>query len=464
MKKYTTDFTVGSVTPALIKFATPLFLTSLLQVCYGMVDMIIVGQTLGDVGLSGVAIGGDVSNLLAFVAIGFAAAGQVIISQLVGSGRRDKVSGFIGTMFTTMTLAALAFTIIGLFCQDTLLQLMNTPKESYAEASGYSRICILGMVFIYGYNMVSAVLRGMGDSTRPLIFIGISSVVNIILDVLFVIVWGMGAEGAAYATIISQAVSFIICVVFIYVKRERYGLEFHARDLMINGEQLSRLVKLGVPMGIKFAAIHTSRLFVNSFINSYGVTVSAFAGVAHQMNSVSNLVSNAFNTAGSTMVAQNVGAKKYHRIPRILYTVGVITCTIAAIFTTVTLAMPDLVFGLFTSDKSVIEVGYIYLPVAVLIFFGSSLRAVANALINGTGNTGMNFATAILDGLVLRIGLSLLFGLALNMGALGFWLGDAVAGLTPFVIGAVFYFTGAWKREKTPKEQEQEPELNSEID
>ena len=447
MKQYTTDFTVGNVTPALIKFATPLFLTSLLQVFYGMVDMIIVGQVMGDVGLSAVAIGGDVSNLLAFIAMGFAAAGQVIISQLIGSGRRDKLSGFIGTMCSFMTVAALAFTVLGYFCRDLLLVLMNTPAEAYSEALDYSTVCILGMVFIYGYNISSAVLRGMGDSTRPLIFIGVSSIVNVILDILLVIDFGMGAIGAAYATVISQAVSLVLSIIFIYLKRAKYGLEFRARDFVISGDQLNRLVKLGVPMAIKFAAIQTSRLFVNSFINSYGVTVSAFSGVANKINSVSNLISNAFNTAGSTMVAQNVGARKYGRVPKILYTVGAITCTIAVIFTTVTLAVPEFVFGLFTSDASVIEVGYTYLPVAVLIFFGSSLRAIANALINGTGNTGMNFVTAILDGLVLRIGLSLLFGLAMNMGAFGFWLGDAVAGLTPFVIGIVFYFTGAWKKD-----------------
>ena len=446
MKKYTTDFTVGSVTPALIKFATPLFLTSLLQVFYGMVDMIIVGHIEGDVGLSAVAIGGDVTNLLAFIAMGFAAAGQVIISQLIGSGRRDKLSGFIGTMCSFLTVAALVFTVIGFFGRDLLLALMNTPSESYSEALGYSTVCIFGMVFIYGYNAASAILRGMGDSTRPLIFIGISSVINIILDVLFVVVLGTGATGAAYATVISQAVSLILCIIFIYIKREKYGLEFRARDFLIEHEQLTRLVKLGVPMAIKFAAIQTSRLFVNSFINSYGVTVSAFAGVANKINSVSNLISNAFNTAGSTMVAQNVGAKKFERVPKILYTVGAITCSIALIFTTVTLALPEFVFGLFTSDRSVIEVGFIYLPVAVIIFFGSSLRAIANALINGTGNTGMNFVTAILDGLVLRIGLSLLFGIAMNMGAFGFWLGDALAGLTPFVIGVVFYVSGAWKK------------------
>ncbi len=449
MKKYTTDFTVGNVTPALIKFATPLFLTSLLQVFYSMVDMIIVGQVMGDVGLSAVSIGCDVTNLLAFVAMGFAAAGQVVISQLLGSGRRSEVAGFIGTMCTFLVASATVFSIVGYFCRDVLLVLMNTPGEAYSEALNYSTICIFGMVFIYGYNAASAILRGMGDSKHPLLFIGISSVVNIVLDLIFVIGMNMGAAGAAYATVISQAVSLILCIIFIYAKHERYDLEFKLGDFLIRKLHFVRLVALGVPMAIKFAAIQTSRLFVNSFVNSFGLTVAAFSGVANKLNSISNLISNAFNTAGSTIVGQNIGAKKYERVPQILYTVGGITCSVAVMFTVCTLVFPDFVFGLFTSDRSVIEVGYTYLPIAVIIFFGSSLRAIANALINGSGNTTINFVTAILDGIVLRIGLSILFGIAMDMGAVGFWLGDALAGLTPFVIGVVYYFSGKWKREKT---------------
>ena len=175
MKKYTTDFTVGKVTPALIKFATPLFLTSLLQVFYSMVDMIIVGHTGGEVGLSAVAIGCDVTNLLAFVAMGFAAAGQVLISQLIGSGKKNEVSGFIGTMCAFLTISAVVFTVAGFFTRDLLLRLMNTPAESYEEALGYSTVCIFGMVFIYGYNAASAILRGMGDSKHPFIFIAVAA-------------------------------------------------------------------------------------------------------------------------------------------------------------------------------------------------------------------------------------------------------------------------------------------------
>ena len=449
MVKYITDFTSGRVAPALVKFATPLFLTSLLQVFYGMVDMIIVGQVMEDVGLSAVGVGSDVTNLLAFVAMGFAAAGQVIISQLIGAGKRHEVSGFIGTMCTFLVGSSLLFTVLGYVFRNELLLLMNTPEEAYEEALGYSTVCIFGMVFIYGYNAASAVLRGMGDAKRPLVFIGISSVVNVILDIVFVVWADFGATGAAIATVISQAVSLVISIVYIYVKRKSYDLEFHARDFLVEKKHFGRLMALGVPMAIKFAAVQTSRIFVNAYVNSYGLVVSAFSGVANKINSISNLISNALNTAGSTIVAQNIGAKKYDRVPSVLYTVGAITCSIAAAFTFVTLVFPNFVFGIFTSKAEVIEVGYTYLPIAVLIFFGSSLRAIANALINGSGNTSINFATAILDGLVLRIGLSLLFGLALDMGALGFWLGDALAGLTPFVIGVVYYFSGKWRRGRT---------------
>lgn len=449
MGKYVTDFTTGRVAPLLVKFATPLFLTSLLQVFYNMVDMIIVGQVMGEVGLSAVAVGGDVTNMLAFIAMGFAAAGQVIISQLIGAGKREQVSGFIGTMCTFLVGSALIFTVVGIVFRNELLWIMNTPRESFDEALGYSTICAIGMVFIYGYNAASAVLRGMGDAKRPLIFIGISSIINVILDVVLVIGCDMGAAGAAFATVISQAVSLILCIAYIYVKRKKYDLDFHGRDFLPERAHVRRLVTLGVPMAIKFAAVQTSRLFVNSFINSYGLVISAFSGVANKINSISNLISNALNTAGSTIVAQNIGARKYKRVPTIVYTVGGITCSIALALTLTTLIFPDFVFGLFTSKRAVIEVGYTYLPVAVIIFFGSALRAMANALINGSGNTSINFVTAILDGLVLRIGLSLLFGLALNMGALGFWLGDALAGLTPFVIGVIYFISGKWKRGKT---------------
>ncbi len=443
------DFTVGSIPKQLFWFATPLFLSSLLQVVYNMVDMIVVGQVMGSNGLSGVSVGGDVSNFLTFVAMGISNAGQVIISQYIGAGKREKLGRFITTMFSFLTACAIVMSIICLLLRREILALMQTPQEAFSQALDYSTVCISGMVFIYGYNMVSAVLRGMGDSKHPFVFISIAAVLNIVLDIVLVMGFNMEAFGAALATVISQGASFISCCIFLYKKRREFGFEIQKKwFLHLEKSMLADLVKLGVPMAIKSASIHFSKMFVNSWINSYGVEVSAFAGIANKINSISNLVSNSVNTAGSSMVGQNIGGKKYARVPKILGTIFCVTVCISAIVSILIVSFPQQIFGIFTSDKAVLAVAKDYLTVAVLIFFGSAFRAPSNALINGSGIYKINFATAIFDGIVMRIGLSVLFGLALNMGHIGFWLGDALAGYTPFFIGIFFFISGKWKNTK----------------
>ena len=213
---------------------------------------------------------------------------------------------------------------------------------------------------------------------------------------------------------------------------------------------LSELVKLGTPMAIKFASIQVSKLFVNSWINSYGVAVSAFAGIANKISSISNLISNAMNTAGSTMAGQNIAAGEYDRVKQIMNTLAVITLSISTLLSVVFILFPTEIFALFTDagDADVLAIAGGYIPIAVMLFYGSALRCIMNALINGSGNYKVNFATAILDGIVMRIGLALLFGLVLDMKHYGFWLGDALAGFTPFWIGLVFYYSGKWKNAK----------------
>lgn len=412
-----------------------------------MVDMIIVGQKLGKVGLSAVSVGGDVTSFLTFIAMGFSSAGQVIISQYLGSGQKEKISRFIGTMLNFLMGIALLISIVCMFLRRQMLTVMNTPPEAFSEAMNYSTICIAGLVFIYGYNIVSAVLRGMGDSVRPFIFIGIAAVGNVILDVLFVLVMGMGSRGAALATVLSQAFSFMSCAAYIFRNKAKYDLSLTRAELTaIDTAMLSGLVKLGLPMAIKFASVMTSKLFVNAFVNSYGVAVSAFSGIAHKIGSITNLLSNAFNTAGSSMVGQNIGAERYERVGAIMRSIFAITVSIDTVLSALMILFPAQIIGLFTSEPDVISIGIRYVPIAVLTFYSSAARSGMNALINGSGNYRVNFATAILDGIIMRIGLALLFGLALGMKHYGFWLGDALAGFTPFFIGTVFYFSGRWKQ------------------
>lgn len=431
----------------LVSFAAPLFLSSLLQIVYNMVDMIIVGQKLGKVGLSAVSVGGDITNFLTFIAMGFSGAGQVLIAQYLGSGQKDKISRFIGTMFNFLMGIAIVLSIICMFLRSRMLDIMNTPQEAYDEALRYSTVCIAGLLFIYGYNIMSAVLRGMGDSIRPFIFIGIAAAGNVILDIVFVLVMNMGSKGAALATVLSQAFSFVSCAAYIIRNRHRYDLTLTRSEIAcIDRTMLGSLIRLGFPMAIKFASVMTSKLFVNSFVNSYGVAVSAFSGISNKINSITNLLSNAFNTAGSSMVGQNIGAGSYDRVGLIMRSIFSITITIDTVLALLLLVFPEQIFGLFTGDPEVISIGIRYVPIAVVMFYGSAARSATNALINGSGNYKVNFATAILDGIVNRIGLSLLFGLALGMKHYGFWLGDALAGYTPFFIGMIFYFSGRWKK------------------
>ena len=441
------NFSEGNIPKQLIMFASPLFLSSLMQIIYNAVDMIVVGQKLGQVGLSAVSVGGDISHFLTFFAMGFSNAGQILISQYIGAKQQDKLGRFISTMFTTLMGCAVGVSAVCLALRHTLLQLMNTPAAAYDGALAYSTVSMIGLVFIYGYNSGSAVLRGMGDSRHPFIFISIASVLNILLDILFVMVLPFGCMGAALATVISQGISFVLCASYLYRNRSEIGIDFTLHNFINpDKDMFLSLIKLGLPMAIKSASIQISKLFVNSFINSFGVAVSAFAGIANKIASISNLVSNSVNTAGSSMVGQNIGAEKYDRVPKIMLTVAAITFTVAITMSILFCTFPLQLFGIFSREKEVLDIALEYLPIAVLMFFGSACRAPANALINGSGNYKMNFATAIFDGIVMRIGLAVLFGIVLNWGYLGFWLGDALAGFTPLVIGIVFFISGKWKK------------------
>lgn len=446
-KTYITDFTQGSVPKHLLVFSAPLFMSNLLQVVYNLVDMVIVGQVAGEAGLSAVSIGGDVSGFLTFISMGFSSAGQVLIAQYLGAGYRDRVGRFICTMSSFLLTVSLLVSVFCLIFREGILRLMNTPSESWQQTLDYATVCMFGMMFIYGYNIVGAVLRGMGDSKHPFIFISLAAVLNVILDIVFVVFLDFGAKGAALATVISQGVSFLSCVIFLAQNSQKFELNLRASDFFHwDIPMLAALIKLGIPMAIKSAAIHFSKLFVNSWINSYGVTVSAVAGIANKFSSISNLFSQAVNTAGASMVGQNIGAKKYERVPKIMLTSFAITLVVATALSILLLTFPSAIFGIFTDKAEVISVCMEYLPIAIIIFYGSSFRACMNALINGSGNYRINFVTAILDGMIMRIGLGLLFGLVLQMDYVGFWLGDALAGFTPFFIGIVYYYSGKWKK------------------
>lgn len=440
------DLTQGSVTRLLLIFAFPLLCSNLLQTVYNMVDMIVIGQFVGREGLSAVSIGGDVLHFLTFLVMGFSNAGQVILSQYIGAGNRDRIRGTIGTMFTVTFISAVGLTIVCYLGLDAFLHAMNTPAECFDYARQYGLTCVLGLVFIYGYNLVSAILRGMGDSKHPFIFIAVATVVNLVLDLVFVAGLGMGPFGAALATVIGQGVSFLWAIFYLYRHKESFGFDFKPASFKPDPEVLPKLIRLGLPMILQSAAINFSMLFVNSYINSYGVVASAVTGVGNKLGSITAVVTNALSTAGSSMVGQNLGAEKYHRVPKIIGVSMVIDLAFAVLLSFLTICFPRTIFGLFNSDPQVLDMSMTYIPVAVLLYVGFAMRSPFFALINGSGNAKLNLIVGLLDGVICRVGLAMLMGLAMGMGIMGFWLGNAFAGYMPFLIGGVYFLTGKWKR------------------
>ncbi len=438
----------GSVGKVLVSFAMPLFLSNLLQAVYNIVDMIVAGQVLGSSGMSGVSIGGDVLHLLTFIAMGFSGAGQVVISQYVGAGYRDKIKKTIGTLFTFLFLVSMGLMLITFIFRNQLLAFLKTPAESYQAAMDYTMVCASGLVFIYGYNVVSAILRGMGDSKRPFVFISVAAVLNTILDILFVKYLAMGTMGAALATVIGQAVSFIASIIFLYRNREQFGFDFKFSSFRIDAEVFRPLFKLGIPMTIQSAAVMFSKLFVVRWVNSFGVNYSAMTGAANKIKMAMMLGSNAFTTAASTMIGQAIGAERYDRVKKIFWTATGIVSAIGVVLGSLIFFFPDMAVELFTQDQAVLALAPVWAPIIIVETVGMILRAPSFALINGSGNSRLNLMVALFDGIIARLTFAYLLGFTFHLGCFGVWLGDALAGFVPGVIGYPYFLSGKWMTRK----------------
>ena len=438
------DYTSGPIGRQLLEFAWPFMLSNLLQTAYNLVDMAVVGQFVGAAGLSAVSVGTDILHLYTFVAMGFCNAGQVLISQYVGLQDRDSVSKMVGVMFTFIMGLSLAVAAVGLAGTNFWIRVMNVPAEAVVYAKEYMVCCTIGLPMMFGYVMVAAMLRGMGESKRPMIFIAIASVINVVLDVVLVGA-GMGPLGAALATVIAQGVSFVASVIYLWRKREELGFVFKLGDLLPDRRNLALLLKLGVPMMIQSCAISISAMFVTSHINAYGVVVSAVTGVGSKLSSVANIVAMALSQAGATIVGQNFAARQFDRVKRLVYTAAAVALCFSAVLSAVMIAAPEQVFSIFSQEPEVLAMSHSYVIIAVLNFISCATRAPSTALCNGMGFPLMNFVLGIFDGVVMRIGLCILLGEVFGMGIRGFWFGSALAGYAFFVVMFPYFLSGKWK-------------------
>lgn len=444
------DLTKGSVPRQLIRFSVPFVLANLLQFLYNIVDMIIVGQFVGSAGLSAVSIGAEFMHFLTFIAVGFAQAGQILIAQTIGNGKKDdSLSRIIGNLFTFVLGLSLIVTFVSVLFPRSFAVIMNTPQESLTETVRYCTVCGAGMFFVYGYNTVSNIMQGMGDSKHPLLFVAVAAGLNLVLDLLFVGVFRLAAFGAALATVLGQAFSFIVSMIFLYRRREAFGFDFRPKSFRPEKRIIASIVKLGIPITLQSIAISVSIMYVTACINVYGVAYSAVNGVSSKISQLCNIVTVSLRASGAAMTGQNFGAERHDRVASIFWYVLMLSVGFAALLTVIVLLFPTQIFRLFTDDPAVLVISMEVVPVIIVNFFGAASRTPVSSLINGIGFAGMNFVMGIMDGVVVRIGLAVLMGRVLGMGVHGYWYGSAIAGYMFFIVVFPYFLSGRWKHRKT---------------
>lgn len=442
------DLTTGPVLQQLLWFAVPIMLSNLLQTAYNMSDMVIIGQFAGSTGLSSVSVGGDVLHFFMFLGMGFSTAGQIIVSQYVGAGKRKELNTVIGTMFSSILILSVFLTVLSLLLADPLLHVLHAPAEAEQGARDYILCCSAGLVFTLGYNMVSAILRGMGDSRHPMIFVAIGTIFNIGLDLIMVAVLRMGAFGAALATVISQGISLVLSLAYLYRNKVAFCFDFKLSSFRPDSKIIGLMIRLGIPIAIQTSASSLSAMYVSSHVNTYGVVASAVTGVGLRLSNLALIVANSMNVSSSAMVGQCFGAGKMERIRQSFWRVFIVDFVFVTILSIIILLFPAFVFGLFNRDAGVLEMAKLYAPVAAITFMGFSVRSPSLGFINGLGHSKMNFWMGVVEGFILRIGLTYLMGIVLGMGIQGFWYGSAIASYGYGLVVWPYFLSGKWEQRK----------------
>ncbi len=442
------DLTSGSVFHTLIVFSLPFMLSTLLQTLYSMVDMMAVGNFVGKEGLSAVATGGQLMELITVFCVGFSTAGQIIISQHMGAHQEAKVCRISGTLCTILAGLALFLTAVGILGADVFLKILNIPPEAAGHAHTYVTICSLGILFTGFYNMIAAVFRGMGDSRHPLIFIAIASVINILLDLFFIGVLKWQVAGAAAATVIGQASSVICSVIFLYQHQKEFYFSFQLQNFKPDRRMAKLLLSLGIPLGLQSSAVQISFLFVNSMINGLGVSVSAVFGAGQKLRNIPGIMTQAIGLGATAMIGQSFGAGLTDRVSKIYKSGCMVNAAIGTVITVVFFLFPEASFRLFTADKGVLEYAPVFMFTLLIEIPAKIFMPSGSALISGVGNTRLSMTLALCDAFAGRIFLTWLFGNKLGLGAFGCFLGYTLATYVTAVPQVVYYLAGTWKGRK----------------
>lgn len=353
-------FIKGSISKNLIKFSLPYLLSCFLQTFYGLADLFIIGQFNGASSITAVSVGSQVMHMFTVIIVGLAVGSSVTISRLLGEKREKDIPYIIGNTSVFFLIFSIISSFLLVMAIPLLLDLLSVPVEAIYETKQYLTVCFIGSIFIAGYNVISNIFRGLGDSKTPMYFVAVAGIVNIVLDYLFIGPWHLKAMGAAYATVLAQALSVVFAVV--YAIRKMNFITLTKQHFYVQKKYLQELMKIGIPIALQDGFIQISFLVITVIANKRGVDVAAAVGIVEKVISFMFLVPSAMLSGVSTICAQNAGAGLHQRALKTLYMgimissgVGLIFCLISQLFAS------DILMLFAKEEESVITMGQQYL-------------------------------------------------------------------------------------------------------
>lgn len=379
------DMTEGNIARHLVNFALPLLIGNIFQQFYNTVDTWVVGNYVSNEAFSAVGTVGPVINMLIGLFGGMSSGASVVIAQYYGAHRNDKVKEAVHTSAALTLILCVAFTVIGLLLIQPMLRLMKTPVEVLPESTAYLTIYFAGMSGLMIYNMGSGILRAVGDSTRPFYFLVVSAVLNIVLDLVFVIAFDMGVRGVGFATIIAQGVSALL--ISLSLLHSESCVRLRVRDLRINGKMLRKVIRVGIPAGLQMAITGFSNVFVQSYINHFGADCMSGWTAYSKIDQLLILPMQSVGLASTTFVGQNLGQSKVDRAKQ-----GIRTALLMAVAVTFCVMIPVIVFApqlvAFFNDKpEVIGYGTLLLRYISPFYLVCCINQVYAGALRGSGNS-----------------------------------------------------------------------------
>ncbi len=441
------DLTVGNEGQLIFKFALPMLLGNVFQQLYNIIDSLIVGNSLGKEALSAVGASFPIIFALLALTIGITMGSSIIISQYFGAKDFEKVKLTIDTTFIFLAIASIIISVVGILSSEYIFRLINLPENIIPQATLFFDIYLGGTILLFGYNGTSAILRGLGDSKTPLYFLIIAVVLNIILCILFVLVFQWGVAGAAISTVIAYGVSFFSLV--IYLNKTHEIVKFSFTKMKFNKEIFVKCLKIGLPSGLQQTFVALGMMALYGIVNKHGTdTIAAFT-VAGRIDSFAMLPAMNFAMAFTTFVGQNIGANKPERVKKGLWATIWMTGIISLFFTLTVLLFSKTLMSFFTPESEVIRIGARYLIIVGVFYIVFSTMFVVNGVFRGAGDTLIPMFITLFSLWAIRIPLS--YFLSQKYGEDGIWWGIPLAWICGMVFSLIYYFFGNWKSKSVVK-------------